>query len=55
MRWLTEAVANYDSIVMYLWDAAFDSLRGDPRFATFIRELGLPEEVYLGPRTPTQN
>jgi tetratricopeptide (TPR) repeat protein len=55
MRWLTEAVANYDSIVIYLFEESFDSLRGEPRFATLIRELGLPEEVYLDSHGPTQN
>jgi len=52
MRWLTEALANYDSMVIYLFEESFDSLRGDPRFATLIRELGLPEEVYLEQRGP---
>ena len=55
MRWLTEALANYDSMVIYLFEESFDSLRGDPRFATLIRELGLPEDVYLEPHTPTRN
>ena len=47
VRWLIEARDAYDSVVMYLWDAPFDDLRGDPRFAAFIAELGLPEDVYL--------
>jgi tetratricopeptide (TPR) repeat protein len=47
MRWLTEARASYDMIVTFLNDPAYDSLRDDPRFAALIRELGLPEDVYL--------
>jgi len=55
MRWLTKAVANYDSMVIYLFEESFDSLRGDPRFAALIRELGLPEDVYLEQPAPTKN
>ncbi len=47
MRWLTEALENYDSIVIWLDSPSYDSLRGDSRFAALIRELGLPEDVYL--------
>ena len=50
MRWLTEALESYDTIVIWLDDPSFDSLRDDPRFATLIRELGLPEDVYLRTR-----
>jgi tetratricopeptide (TPR) repeat protein len=47
MRWLTESREIHDTIILFLDDQAFDSLRDDPRFAALIRELGLPEDVYL--------
>ncbi len=49
MRWLTESREIHDTIILFLDDEAFDSLRGDPRFAEFIRKLDLPEDVYLRP------
>ena len=39
----------YDTIMLFLDSEEFDSLREDDRFATLIRELDLPEDVYLRP------
>jgi TolB-like protein/Flp pilus assembly protein TadD len=38
--------------MMYLDSQAFDHLRDDPRFVALIRDLKLPEDVYL--RVPTR-
>jgi adenylate cyclase len=50
MRWLTQAHRNHDTTMLFLDNEAFDSLREDDRFATLIRELELPEDIYLRPR-----
>ena len=49
MHWLTEARRKHDTIILFLDSEEFDSLRADDRFATLIRELDLPEDVYLRP------
>jgi TolB-like protein/Flp pilus assembly protein TadD len=49
MRWLNEARENLDTVLLFLDSEEFDSLRGDPRFAEFIRDLELPEDIYLRP------
>lgn len=47
MSCLEKARDDYDIMMIFLDLEKFDSLRQDPRFANFIHELDLPEEVYL--------
>ena len=49
MRWLRTARRNNDLTMLFLDAPAFDSLRDDDRFAAFVRELDLPEDIYLRP------
>jgi hypothetical protein len=41
--------------LMFLDYQAFDGLRDDPRFVALIRELKLPEDVYLQISVRTAN
>ena len=47
MHCLEKARDDHDIMLIFLDLEEFDSLRQDPRFVNFIRELDLPEEVYL--------
>ena len=47
MRWLARVRETHNIYILFLDGAEYDSLRGDPRFAALIRELRLPEDVYL--------
>ena len=47
MHCLEKARDDYDIMMIFLDSEEFDSLRQDSRFANFIHELDLPEEVYL--------
>ena len=47
MYWLTRSRKEHSMWMLHLDDEAFDCLRDDPRFVALVRELKLPEEVYL--------
>ena len=47
MFWLEKSRENYDIMILFLDFPSFDNLRGNPRFAEFIKGLQLPEDVYL--------
>lgn len=47
MQWLVKSRDNRDIVILFLDDPFFDKLRDDPRFADFVRELNLPENVYF--------
>lgn len=52
MLYLEEAYDRPEMWMMFLDDPPFDSLRGNPRFATLVRKLKLPEARYL--KIPSQ-
>jgi TolB-like protein/Flp pilus assembly protein TadD len=47
MYWLTRSRKAHSLWMLFLDDEAFDILRDDSRFVALIRELNLPEDVYL--------
>jgi TolB-like protein/tetratricopeptide (TPR) repeat protein len=47
MHWLTKSRKAHSLWMLFLDDEAFDFLREDARFMALIRELNLPEDVYL--------
>jgi len=47
MQDLLESRARQEMWILFLDNESFDGLRDDPRFVTLIRELELPEHVYL--------
>ena len=47
MHWLTRSRKEHSMWMLFLDDEAFDCLREDSRFVTLVRELNLPEDVYL--------
>jgi tetratricopeptide (TPR) repeat protein len=47
MQDLLESRARQEMWILFLDYESFDGLRDDPRFVTLIRELELPEHVYL--------
>ncbi len=47
MHWLTRSRKEHSMWMLFLDYEAFDYLRDDPRFVALIRELNLPEDVYL--------
>lgn len=47
MHWLIKSRENYDIAILFLDLESYDGLRDDPRFIDFIRELDLPEAVYI--------
>ena len=47
MQELLETRERREMWLMFLDYEAFDALRDDPRFVALIRELKLPEDVYL--------
>ena len=47
MHWLTRSRKEHSMWMLFLDDEAFDSLRDDSRFVALVRELNLPENVYL--------
>ena len=43
-RWLEKAYENHSWCMMYLKDdAIWDPIRSDPRFADFVKRVGLPQ------------
>lgn len=49
VRRLLQARERGEMWMMFLDSQAFDNLRDDPRFVALIRDLKLPEEIYLQP------
>jgi TolB-like protein len=47
MHWLTRSRKEHSIWMLFLDYESFDFLRDDPRFVALIRELNLPEDVYL--------
>jgi TolB-like protein/Flp pilus assembly protein TadD len=47
MHWLARSRKEHSMWMLFLDDEAFDCLRDDPRFVALVRELNLPEDVYL--------
>lgn len=47
MYWLTRSREAHSMWMLFLDGKAFDCLREDSRFAALVRELNLPEDVYL--------
>ena len=47
MYWLTRSRSAQSMWMLFLDDEPFDSLREDSRFVALVRELNLPEDVYL--------
>ena len=47
MHWLTRSRKEHSMWMLFLDDEAFDCLRDDPSFVALVRELKLPEDVYL--------
>jgi predicted Zn-dependent protease len=47
MHWLARSRKEHSMWMLFLDDEAFDILRDDSRFVALIRELNLPEDVYL--------
>lgn len=47
MHWLTQSRKEHSMWMLFLDDEAFDCLQADFRFAALVRELNLPEDVYL--------
>jgi len=47
MYWLTRSREAHSMWMLHLDYEAFDFLRGDSRFVALVRELNLPEDVYL--------
>jgi len=47
MHWLTRSREAHSMWMLFLDYEEFDFLRDDPRFVALVRELNLPEDVYL--------
>ena len=47
MHWLYQSRERQSTWMLFLDYEMFDFLRDDPRFVALIRELKLPENVYL--------
>lgn len=47
MHWLTRSRKAHSMWMLFLDYEAFDFLRDDPRFVALVRDLKLPEDVYL--------
>jgi len=47
MHWLTQSRKEQSMWMLFLDNEEFDCLRRDARFVDLIRELQLPEDVYL--------
>ena len=47
MYWLTRSRKEHSMWMLFLDSESFDCLRDDPRFVALVRELKLPEDVYL--------
>jgi tetratricopeptide (TPR) repeat protein len=47
MHWLTRSREAHSMWMLFLDYSAFDFLRDDPRFMALVRELNLPEDIYL--------
>jgi TolB-like protein len=55
LAWLRRAVEERSAMLVNVgWDPRFDELRADPRFATVVAGLGLPDRPTPRPRTPPE-
>jgi len=53
LSFLLEARKKEDVDLLFLDDACLDGLRSDPRFVDLVRDMNLPERVYLRAAAPT--